>query len=169
MKKLLLSISVIAALILSQAAWADGRHNRRGYNSWGYNSYYGYNRYDNRRYNSYHYGYRGRGYSNYYNNRYYGRRHHYDSGSFIGGLVLGSLFSYPRYSSRRYDTVTYRSAPVIRTREVVTVINSSPSNTAAVASGRRLLRDLEGNCFERVVDEEGNEIRIQLDASECSF
>ena len=174
MKKLLMSISVIAALILSQAAWADNRHNRRGYNSWGYSNYSGYNRYYGRSYsrgyNPYHYGYRrGRGYSNYYyGNRYYGG-HRYDSGSFFGGLVLGSLLSYPRYSSKRYNTVTYRSQPVTQTREVVVVNNSTSGNSTPVASGRRLLRDLEGNCFERVVDEEGNEIRIQLEASECNF
>ena len=43
------------------------------------------------------------------------------------------------------------------------------STATAVASGRRLLRDLEGNCFERIVDDQGNEIRVQLEAQECNF
>ncbi len=171
MKKLLLSISVIAALILSQTANADSRHNRRDYNSYGYGNHY------SSRYNPYHYGYRDRrggsyfslSYGNRYDYRRRGRRHSYDSGSFVGGLVLGSLLSYPRYSNRRYETVTYRSAPITRTREVVYVNRSTPASNAPVASGRRLLRDLEGNCFERVVDEEGNEVRLQLEASECNF
>lgn len=168
MKKLLLSIFVIAALVLSQTAWADSRHYRRGYNSFGYNNYSRYNRYNYRGYNSY--GYRGGSHYNFsYGNRYYGRHHGYDSGSFLGGLVLGSLLSYPRYSSRNYGTVTYSSRPIIRTREVVYVNKSTSRNTTPVATGRRLLRDLEGNCFERIIDEEGNEIRVQLDASECSF
>ena len=83
--------------------------------------------------------------------------------------MLGSLLNYPRYSSRDYGTVTYSSRPVTRTKEVVYVNNSTSRNTTPVASGRRLLRDLEGNCFERVIDDDGNEIRVQLDASECNF
>ncbi len=159
MKRLLLSIAVIAALVLSQTAWADSRH---------YRGFYGSNY--SRGYNSYHYGYRGGNYFRYsYNNHYYNRHHGHGSGSFLGGLVLGSLLSYPRYSSRNYGTVTYSSRPVIRTREVVYVNNSTARNSTSVTTGRRLLRDLEGNCFERIIDDEGNEIRVQLDPSECSF
>ncbi len=166
MKKLILSLSVIAVLVISQSASADSRYGRRGYSG-----YYGdYGNYYPSRYNSYNYGYRRGGsyfdfgYGGYYP-RY--RRRHYDSGAFVGGLVLGSLLSYPRYS-RRYDRVTY-TRPVTRTREVVYVKNRTSGSSTPVASGRRLLRDLEGNCFERNVDEDGNEIRIQLEASECSF
>ncbi|MDA1370820.1 MAG: hypothetical protein O2971_08690 [Proteobacteria bacterium] len=179
MKKLILGVFVIGAFVLSQAASADSRHSRRGYSDYGYGNHYrSYNRHDyrrdSRRYNPYHYGYRDRRGGNYfsfsYGNHYprY-RSRHYDSGSFVGGLVLGSLLSYPSYSSRRYDTVTYRSRPVTRTREVVVVKDRAPVNSAPIASGRRLLKDLEGNCFERNVDEEGNEIRVQLDPSECNF
>ncbi len=166
MKKLILSLSVIAVLVISQSASADSRYGRRGYSG-----YYGdYGNYYPSRYNSYNYGYRRGGsyfdfgYGGYYP-RY--RRRHYDSGAFVGGLVLGSLLSYPRYSWR-YDRVTY-TRPVTRTREVVYVKNRTSGSSTPVASGRRLLRDLEGNCFERNVDEDGNEIRIQLEASECSF
>ena len=81
--------------------------------------------------------------------------------------MLGSLLSYPRYS-RRYDSVTY-TRPITRTPKAVYVKTRTSGSSTAVASGRRLLRDLEGNCFERNVDEDGNEIRIQLDASECNF
>jgi hypothetical protein len=49
------------------------------------------------------------------------------------------------------------------------VDNSSSRSATPVASGRRLLRDLEGNCFERIVDEQGNEIRVQLEAEQCNF
>ena len=173
MKKLILSLSVIAVLVISQTASADSRYGRRGYSSYGYGNYYSprYNRYDYRRASPYYYGYRRGGsyfdfgYGGYYYPRY--RRRHYDSGAFVGGLVLGSLLTYPRYS-RRYDSVTY-TRPVTRTREVVYVKNRTSGGSTPVASGRRLLRDLEGNCFERNVDEDGNEIRIQLDASECNF
>ena len=167
------------------------RYNSPRYNRGNYHRPY--NNFYSRRANPYHYGYRDRrgdAYINFsYGNHYprY-RRRHYDSGAFFGGLVLGSLLSYPdnypSYSSRRYsspyyspqyyspqyyDTVTYRSRPVTRSREVIVVRELSVRSSTAVASGRRLLRDLEGNCFERVVNARGNEVRIQLDSSECDF
>ncbi len=174
LKRVLLSASIVAALVLSQVATADSRQHRRGYSDYGHGNHYrsSYRRHNSRnyyssRYNPYYYGNRGGSFIGLsYANR-YSRHGHRDSSSFVGGLVLGSLLSYPLYSSRRsyraYDTV-YRSRPVIRTREVVYANQSTP-----VANGRRLLRDLEGNCFERLIDEDGNEMRIQLDASECNF
>lgn len=165
-KRVLLSASVIAAMVLSQAAFADNRSHRRGYNSYGSSFNYG-RGYSSGRINPYHYGSRGRRGENYFNisfgNRYdrYRRR---DSGSFVGGLVLGSLLSYPR----SYERTIYRTVPVVDTYRT-TGGNVKVYSSAPVASGRRLLRDLEGNCFERNIDEEGNEIRVQLDASECDF
>ncbi len=182
-KKVLLGLSIIGALVVSQAASADNRNHRRGYGDSGFSQHsnrYRNNYRGNRRVNSYHYGSRNRNYGN-YNRRYgsgfnfsygnYSSRHRrYDSGSFLGGLVLGSLFSYPRHTTRNVETVVYRNAPTTRTREIVYVDQSESRTTpAAVASGRRLLRDLEGNCFERIVDEQGDEIRVQLEAQECNF
>jgi len=198
LKKVLLSLSIIGALVVSQLASADSRNNRRGYGAYssGLHSYgnsYRNNYRGNRGVNSYHYGSSRRDYGrnynrnyirNYYGNygrgygsgfnfsygNYYPHRRGHDSGSFLGGLVLGSLFNYPRYSSRNVETIVYRDAPATRTREIVYVDRAQARNTAApVASGRRLLRDLEGNCFERNVDEQGNEIRVQLEAQECNF
>lgn len=182
LKRVLLSLSIIAALVVSQAASAD---NRRGYGDSGYGHHNYGNKYrnnyrGNRRVNSYHYGSRDRNHRN-YNRRYdsgfnfsygnhYSPHRSYDSGSFLGGLVLGSLFSYPRHSSRNVETVVYRDAPATRAREIVYVDRSQTRSSAAdVASGRRLLRDLEGNCFERIVDEQGDEIRVQLEAQECNY
>lgn len=182
LKRVLLSLSIVGALVISQAASADNRNHRRGYSDYGFgghsyrNSYRhgyrsGYRRAN--RVNSYHYGARDRryrsGFSFSYGN-YYPRRRHYDSSGFVGGLVLGSLFSYPHYSTPRHETVVYRNVPRTTTREIVyvdkpRVVQSAPP----VASGRRLLRDLEGNCFERIVDEQGDEIRVQLEAEECNF
>ncbi|PCI73886.1 MAG: hypothetical protein COB20_15720 [SAR86 cluster bacterium] len=185
LKRVLLSLSIVGALVVSQAASADNRNHRRGYGDYGYSQHNYGSRYrsnyrGNRRANSYHYGAHDRRYRNYnrhyssgfnfsYGN-YYSRHRGYDSGSFLGGLVLGSLFSSPRYSSRNVETVVYRNAPATRTREIVYVEQSQTRSTAApIASGRRLLRDLEGNCFERIVDEQGDEIRVQLEAQECNF
>lgn len=185
LKRVLLSLSIIGALVVSQIASADNRNHRRGHGDYGYGQHsYGSkhrNHYrGHRRANSYHYGSNRWGYRNH--NRHYGRgfnisygnyypRHRgYDSGSFVGGLVLGSLFNYPRYSSRNVETVVYRDAPATRVREIVYVDKEQTRGSAApVASGRRLLRDLEGNCFERIVDEQCDEIRVQLEAQECNF
>ncbi|MEQ8952513.1 MAG: hypothetical protein RL120_00125 [Gammaproteobacteria bacterium] len=147
MKKLLLSLSVIAALVASQSAFADHRY-YRGYNHHRSGAYWGVS-FGN------HYGY----------NRYH-RHGHYDGGAFVGGLVLGSLLSYPSYTSSRYETVRYVKRPVVRSREVVYVRQAA---TRTQATGRRLLRDLDGNCFERVIDASGDEIRVQLDPAECVF
>lgn len=171
MRRILLIASVIGTMVISQAASADNRSHRRGYNS--YSSSFNYGRgYSSGRINPYHYGSRGRYRDNYFNisfgNRYdrYPRYRRHSSGSFLGGLVVGSLLNYPRY----YERPIYRSVPVIDTYRSgsrnVRVYGTAP---APVASGRRLLRDLEGNCFERNVDEEGNEVRVQLEASECDF
>ena len=189
LKSVLLSLSIVGALIISQTASADNRNHRRGFNDYSFghsnyrsnfrnsyrNSYrsnYRSSYRGNRRVNSYHYPSRSRRYSSGFNisyGNYYSRHRGYDSGSFVGGLVLGSLFSYPRYSSRSYDTVVYREAPRTRTREIVYVNKTPASSNAPIASGRRLLRDLEGNCFERIVDDQGDEIRVQLEAEECNF
>ena len=167
MKKLIIGVSLIAALVVVQTASADSRHHRSSYDRHGYSSHYyrGVNPYhfgSSRRYSSYFYsprlyygGYGGSYYGNYYG---YGRHHgHNDFGYLIGGLVLGSLLS----------SSSYRE-PVTRTREVVYVKESVPRSTAPNI-GRRLLKDLQGNCFERITDEDGNEVRVQLEASECSF
>ncbi|MBT4255337.1 MAG: hypothetical protein HOD87_04670 [Gammaproteobacteria bacterium] len=181
-KRYILGISLLAALLLSQTASADSRSHRRGYDSYGYGGYSNrnYSRNYSRRANPYHYGRSGRRNSSYVNSSYgYGgyyspyrsryRDRHFDAGNFLGGIVVGSLLSTPRYSYRRPERVVYRSAPVVREREVIYAPQSSSTGPAPIASGRRLLRDLEGNCFERVIDEEGNEVRVQLEAQECNF
>ncbi|MEX2469654.1 MAG: hypothetical protein WD396_07860 [Pseudohongiellaceae bacterium] len=107
--------------------------------------------------------------------RHYGRHHDVDAGAVLGGLVLGSLLTssfrdYDRDYDRPRNVRTYtsvRSTPVIRTREVVYVNrDSAPRPTP---SGRRLLRDLDGNCFEITRQADGDELRTQLDPSACNF
>lgn len=182
-KKALLALSIVVSLFLSQSASADNWRYGRGYGDYGYNygfnsgfgnHYYGGNRYRGSSFgvsfgrswgygpNRYRYGHR-----NY-------RRHGYrrfDAGDFVGGLVLGSVLNASLNPPRYRDTVVYRS-PVTRTREVVYVnrpqtVTRSTSSPRAV--GRSLLLDLEGNCFERVREENGDEVRVQLDPSECEF
>ena len=160
MKKLIIGVSLIAALILAQTASADNRHHRRGYDRHGYSSHY------YPRANPYRFGASRRYYfpRSYYSGSHfgfsyghYGYRRHNDLGYLVGGLVLGSLLG----------SSSYRE-PLTRTREIV-YVKQSASRSAPLNTGRRLLKDLQGNCFERKSDGNGNEIRVQLEASECSF
>lgn len=181
MKTLLILGSLLTAVLFGQTAFADHRDYRRGYDHYrDYGDYRSY-RHSHRDYyshsdyygvNPYQYGYRrGSSFHFSYGDR-YSRRHDHDAGYFVGGLVLGSLLSAPRYYEPRVERVVYRSAPVVTQREVVVVRNNERNTSGSnnqIASGRRLLRDLEGNCFERNVDEQGNEIRVQLQAQECNF
>ena len=198
MKKQLITLSIVATVLLSQSAFADGRYHSRAYDRWGpasyyrsgygqryYGSFYG-NTYRNRYFNNYRpyrrdnfvsvsYGSGPWAYGAYYGRGYYGRNYRrYDAGDFLGGLVVGSLLTSSYQSSRDYGRVVYRSTPVTRTREVV-VDRSSVSRTVSSATpraqgnGRRLLRDLNGNCFEITYNGAGDELRQEIDPSLCEF
>lgn len=188
MKKFLIALTLLSTVCVSQAASADGRRHYRSNFDNHYFSRYN-NHYRGYRANPYHYG-RGRrgssfgfsygtyGYGFGYSNRHYGRRYRdrFDGGEFVGGLVLGSIlnsaarsnnnyverYSRPRYVSSAPREVVYTSAPR-------TIVRSTNKPRTPVLSGRRLIKDLEGNCFERVIDDEGTEIREQLDPAECEY
>ncbi|MGB1640880.1 MAG: hypothetical protein ACPHCV_07980, partial [Pseudohongiellaceae bacterium] len=51
-----------------------------------------------------------------------------------------------------------------RSRSVIS--SSRPRSTLINQNGRRLLRDIEGNCFERTRNTAGEELRVQLDPAE---
>ena len=100
-----------------------------------------------------------------------------DGGALIGGLVLGSLLNQAT-ANRPMTEVVYRNPPV-RTRTLIStrqptrsrsVISSSrPISSLINQNGRRLLRDIEGNCFERTRNTAGEELSVQLDPAECAF
>lgn len=208
MNKLVLSVSLLITVLLSQTAAADSRHGRQGYNDsrFGGNHSRSYNRSFNRSHNrgfanSYHYGRAGNrrndfvsisygnrfnnGYNNRFNNRFNsnfnngfynngyrnrwnrGRNRNRGNSNFVGGLVLGSLLSNRNYSSRSYDTVSYRSAP-IREREVV-YVGSSTRPAVSATPKRRLLRDLQGDCYDIEISPNGDELRSQIDPAACNF
>lgn len=188
MKRLLIALSLGATLLVSQSALADGRYYARGYDGFGPASYYrgGFDRhyyrnydrnrfrfYNNRFYNNFgpyrrgnyvsiSYGTGPWVYGGYYGRGY--RRH--DAGDFLGGLVVGSLLTSSYQSNREYDRVVYRSAPVTRTREVVVNRNSV---APVSSSGRKLLRDLQGNCYEISRNSSGDEVRVEIDPGFCEF
>lgn len=84
----------------------------------------------------------------------------YPAQAFVGGLLLGTLLAPPRY------VVT--APPVVYVPQPAPVVVPTPPPIAA-ATGRRLLRDINGNCFERQVDGAGREIRLSLPPSECAW
>ena len=187
MKKTILILVTVTTALLTQAAFADrgyarGYNNRhydygyrghradfrRGYNRHFYNSRYTRNRY--RPGNRVNINVRNA----YYGNRgYYRSRDSFNTGSFLGGLVLGSVLTYPRYNYVPRNTYYYR-APTVRYSTYnppVTVIKRSTTLAPppTVTPGRKLLRDLQGRCYEILQDENGDVLRIELEAEACNF
>ena len=77
-----------------------------------------------------------------------------------------------RWSAARFDAQP-RYAPPPRVVYVpqpttTTMVPARHVPTQATIS-RRLLRDINGNCFERKIDQAGTELRIQRPATECSW
>jgi hypothetical protein len=112
-----------------------------------------------------------RGFGHYPRHSYH---HHYrgDRGAYLlGGLLLGSALATTVYSTREPDVVYIerRYAPPPRVVYSPRVVYEEPATIVEVPAGRRLVRDLSGNCFERRFDRDGNELRVQLPASECDW
>lgn len=177
--KILLSLSLLVSLgLFSTATLADRRSNRdddtHGYSNRGNSSQHWDNR--DRRPTTYR---RERdtdvsvnviigagrqynpGYNSIFNTFGYGVGY----SSFGGQYFLNQGYPYSPWSYRNNRPVviehnTYIEQPVERSG--VTTYRNRPSGT-------NLLRDLQGHCFERVIDRNGNELRTELDPSECDF
>ena len=96
------------------------------------------------------------GYPAYYGYPYYYGNHHNNNNNsdwpayLIGGAVLGSVL-----------TNVYQNSQV----------QQVPAQQVVVApqQGRHLLRDLNGNCYDRSTDANGNELRTELPPSACNW
>lgn len=102
-------------------------------------------------------------------------------------LSIGNVWGSPYYGSRSwsgvgfgyntFDTWGYNDWRYRNRRPVVvyqnnTYIEPAPRTrviTRTSRSGTSLLRDVNGRCFERETDGNGNEIRTELPASACNF
>ena len=92
------------------------------------------------------------------------------------GRIYGSRFD-ARRGSRYSNTVVYQTvinpAPVVATSIVTTPNVTRPSirelPRRLPEATRRLLIDIEGNCFDVSRDSLGNEIRQQLDPAQCEL
>ena len=84
--------------------------------------------------------------------------HGYSAGYVIGALALGSLLTHA-YHRPYYDAYPrYRTSTVYR--------ETVPSR---VVPGRRFYRDIDGNCFERLVGDSGDELLKELPAADCDW
>ena len=122
---------------------------------------------------------RGHGHYRHYD-RHYGHGHHYDRhyrhghhykhkhkrrgdndeiAYLLGGLVVGSVLTHVLTAPSRQAAPQSYYAPAY----------TPAPRTTTVTSGRRLFRDIDGNCFERHVDGRGREVLSALPAWECDW
>jgi hypothetical protein len=71
-----------------------------------------------------------------------------------GGLIVGALAA-NAYNNSQARTYSYPQA--------------APATPIGSVQGRHLLRDLNGKCYERQTDANGNEMRTELPPSECNW
>lgn len=146
-------------------SWGNGFSNNRFYNNRFYNAGFNnrFNRgFNNRRFNNSGFYNAGFGFNS------FGPRNRWSNDGFVGGLVVGSLLNTVTQSVVPRETVRYRSAPATSSREIVRVSSRRPVEST-LQPKHRLLRDLQGDCFEIVTTVNGDELRSQVDPSLCSF
>jgi hypothetical protein len=170
MKKLLSFTAALLMLLGTQTALADHR------DRWDRGDSH-YDRHDN-----------GRGWNNGWNNnrrdnRGWNRRDH-DNVSV--SLSFGNVWSDYRYRDWNratsgfgvayttawgapYDTWGYNSRPIIVHQNTYVSEPRTRVVTRTPTSRTSLFRDISGRCFEREIDRNDNESRVELPASECDF
>jgi hypothetical protein len=149
MKPIVLATLLAVSLGGSNVALAGGKGHGCGYSNCG---------------GGYYPGYRPGGYYR----PYYGSPQHKnnnnsnDSWAYaLGGLVLGSVITNAYNNRAPQPQATYV--------ETTTTYQPVQVQRVIVAQPRHLLRDLNGNCYERTTDAAGNELRTQLPPSDCNW
>lgn len=146
MKFLTPVLATIALLATSPTTFAGGGH---GYGHHGYDGYRGG-----------HY----RGHGGYYARPYRSaRRHRSHHGEYlVGGILLGSLIANSVHRAHSYQR-PYVERRVYQPTRTVYTERSSETVT------RRLLRDVNGDCFELYTAQDGSEVRESIAREECSW
>ena len=100
------------------------------------------------------------------------RGHNSHNGAYlVGGLILGSIIANNYHRSHQSYRVVHHSTyhePVSR-RQVIYRTRVVEPEAETAATGRQLLRDLEGNCFEIHRSDEGDELKEQLPEEACHW
>ena len=192
MKSIVLALILVLASLSSSMVLADSWRGHNYDRHRGNHYSHRYSNYHSNRYNfrsswdtRYRYGsaYRGNyvslSFGNYpswsHGSRYGGyHRSRHDTETFIGGLLVGGLLgsSLQRDYSRSYSAPIVQTRVVSAPRTITTTRVASPVSRVRPAlgsSGTRLLRDLQGNCFEISYAVDGTEQRTQLPDGECAF
>ena len=113
---------------------------------------------------------RVRGYrhvGHYHPSRYYPHHRHdgFRGGYLVGGLLLGSLLTHALYSAPPREVIYVDREPYIPPR----VVYRESTVRVVPSGGRQLLRDLDGRCYQRTFDANGDELRTELPASRCDW
>ena len=106
----------------------------------------------------------------------YSYRHHgshYDGGEIAGALLLGGVIGYGLSNTRQRNSYhtnyyNYYRDPYLNSRDIV-YPGSRRVTESTASTGRRLYKDRDGNCSEMIRNSFGDELRIQLDRSECNW
>lgn len=163
MKKLLVT-AIAACLMLGSATsfadrddakrWSQSRHDNGYHRGWDRGDRWD-RRWDNRR--------RDRDHDHVSINLGFGNSWGYPyTGSYFG-FGVGNYSSW--HNRNRAPVVIYENNTYIeRSAPRTTVITRS-----APRSGTSMLRDVNGRCFERQYDRNGNETRIEVSPAECNF
>ena len=148
MKSIAMATLLVALLGGSTTALAGGNGHGCGYNCGG---------------GGYYPGYRPGGYYRpYYGYQHKNNNNSNDSWAYaLGGLVLGSVLT-NAYNNNRAQQPVY-------VEQTTTTYQPVQVQRVIVAQPRHLLRDLNGNCFERTTDSAGNELRTELPPSACNW
>ncbi len=120
----------------------------------------------------------GHGYHKYHHRRHHrhSRHHRYrrsnEAAYLAGGLVLGSLFTHAYYKHNPYHD-SYRDAyygSYYEKRHLSHAQRTYRRHAQPKAEvTRRLFKDRNGNCFERLPGAEGEDILVPLDAASCNW
>ncbi len=155
MKQILVSIITIICLSSGSVALASGyRHG--GYHDGHARFAAGYYRHDG-------FGHRGYGKHHYRHHGYRHRRHHADEGAYLlGGLLIGAILT-ESYHRAQYNRAYPPERQIIYRTRVI------ERTAAAVAPGRHLFRDIDGNCFAIRRNDNGDELRSELPVEECDW
>lgn len=156
------AVASMIALPASAGGHRDGYYGKHG----GYSHHRGYNRGYHRGYDrAYHRGYK-RGYR--HHGRHYRRHHDRNAAYLLGGIVLGSVITHA-VSAPRYHRPAYSHRDVVVVDRPTTVRSYRTPVSTSAPIGRSLYRDIDGNCFERRSDADGNELLEELPAAACDW